>query len=365
MSPSALRCSQCRSGWRASGSRRSEGAQIARWSKPDAWFSRRVPGVDPLQSLELPRFHRASSSAALWSTSVPFRVRPVFPIGSAEPSANDLIERTGDRMRRREFIGLVGGAAASPLAAAAQAPERSFRIGWLGNTDAREWAEWRGREFREGLRDLGYIEGKNLRFELRFAEGDHSRLPALAGELAALNVDVIVTHGGGVFAARQTTSTIPIVFAAGAAEGLVSSLAHPGGNISGSTFFSEELLAKRLEMLEEIAPSLARAGLLLLRAKFPAARSQMTLMIETVRAAAEALKIEVFPIEVNGPEEFESAFATWDEKRIGGLIISDDAQFNTNSAAGAIAALAAARRLPTVGRLELARPADSSAMAST
>ena len=174
MSPSALRCSQCRSGWRASGSRRSEGAQIARWSKPDAWFSRRVPGVDPLQSLELPRFHRASSSAALWSTSVPFRVRPVFPIGSAEPSANDLIERTGDRMRRREFIGLVGGAAAWPLAAAAQAPERSFRIGWLGNTDAREWAEWRGREFREGLRDLGYIEGKNLRFELRFAEGDDS-----------------------------------------------------------------------------------------------------------------------------------------------------------------------------------------------
>ncbi len=258
-------------------------------------------------------------------------------------------------MRRREFIGLVGGAAAWPLAAAAQAPERSFRIGWLGNTDAREWAEWRGREFREGLRDLGYIEGKNLRFELRFAEGDSSRLPALASELAALNVDVIVTHGGGVFAARQATSTIPIVFAAGGAEGLVSSLAHPGGNITGSTFFSEELLAKRLEMLKEIAPSLARAGLPLLRAKLPAERSQMTLMIETVRAAAEALKIEVFPIEVNGPEEFESAFATWDEKRIGGLIITDDAQFNTNSAAGAIAALAAARRLPTVGRLELAK----------
>ena len=259
-------------------------------------------------------------------------------------------------MRRREFIGLVGGAAAWPLAAAAQAPERSFRIGWLGNTDAREWAEWRGREFREGLRDLGYIEGKNLRFELRFSEGDSSRLPALAGELAALNVDVIVTHGGGVFAARQATSTIPIVFAAGGlAEGLVSSLAHPGGNITGSTFFYQELLAKRLEMLDEIAPSLARVGLQLLRTKLPAERSQMTLLIETVRAAAEALKIEVFPIELNGPEEFESAFATWDEKRIGGLIITDDAQFNTNSAAGAIAALAAARRLPTVGRLELAK----------
>ncbi len=107
-------------------------------------------------------------------------------------------------------------------------------------------------------------------FELRFAEGDESRLPALASELVALNVDVIVTSGPALFAPRQATSTIPIVTASGGdlvGLGLVSSLAHPGGNITGLTFFIAELFAKRLEMLEQIAPSLARAGLLLLRTK--------------------------------------------------------------------------------------------------
>ena len=123
-------------------------------------------------------------------------------------------------MRRREFIGLVGGAAAWPFAAVAQTPERVFRIGWLGTTSARLWTtgarlwtEGLGEDFREGLRDLGYVEGKNLRFELRFAEGDDSRLPALAGELATLKVDVIVTYGKGAYYARQATSTIPIVIA--------------------------------------------------------------------------------------------------------------------------------------------------------
>ena len=173
-------------------------------------------------------------------------------------------------MRRREFIGLVGGAAAWPFAAVAQAPERVFRIGWLGSeTDARLWTEGLGQDFREGLRDLGYVEGKNLRFELRFAEGDNSRLPALARELAALNVDVIVTYGKGVYYARQATSTIPIVIASAGdivGEGLISSLAHPGGNITGSLFFYAELLVKRLQMLKDVAPSLERAGLLVNRA---------------------------------------------------------------------------------------------------
>ena len=163
-------------------------------------------------------------------------------------------------------------------------------------------------------------------FELRFAEGDESRLPALASELVALNVDVIVTSGPALFAPRQATSTIPIVTASGGdlvGLGLVSSLAHPGGNITGLTFFIAELFAKRLEMLEQIAPSLARAGLLLLRTKLPADRSEMSHNIEVVRAAAEALKVELFPIEASGPEEFESAFATCNEKRIGGLVIAE------------------------------------------
>ena len=257
-------------------------------------------------------------------------------------------------MRRREFIGLVGGAATWPFAAAAQVPERIVTIGYLGITDARQWTEGFGRDFEEGLRELGYIEGKNLRFEFRYAEGDEARLPALASELAALNVDVIVTYAAGVFAARQATSTIPIVAAITGdivAAGLVSSLAHPGGNVTGSVFFVAELGAKRLQMLKGIAPSLARAGLLRLRGRIRADRSHYD---EVVRAAAEALKIELFLILVSGPEEFESAFATCDEKRIGGLVTSDEPQFITNSASGAIAALAAARRLPLLGPLELA-----------
>ena len=208
--------------------------------------------------------------------------------------------------------------------------------------------------FSEGLRGLGYIEGKNLRFEFRYARDDEARLPALAGELAALNVDVIVTYAAGVFCARQATSTIPIVAAITGdivAAGLVSSLAHPGGNVTGSVFFVAELGAKRLQMLKQIAPSTARAGLLRLRGGIRADRSHYD---EVVRAAAEALNIELFVILVNG-EEFESAFATCDEQRIGGLVTSDDVQFITNSGSGAIAALAAARRLPLLGPLELAQ----------
>jgi len=257
-------------------------------------------------------------------------------------------------MRRREFIASLA-AAAWPFATAAQTPERIFRIGFLGLTDARQWADGLGRNFREGLRDFGYVEGKNLRFDLRFSEGDDSRLPALAGELAALPVDVIVTYGKGVFAARQATSTIPIVFASFGdivGEGLVSSLAHPGGNITGSTFFYSELFIKRLQMLKDIAPSLERAGMLVNKA---VSLEEYKYYVEIIFAAAKPLKIQVFPIEVSGPKELESDFATYDEKRIGGLVVADIPQFQGDSAAGAIAALAAARRLPTVGTLQLVK----------
>jgi putative tryptophan/tyrosine transport system substrate-binding protein len=257
-------------------------------------------------------------------------------------------------MRRREFIGLLSGAAAWPFAAAAQAPERIVTIGYLSSAYARLWAAANGHAFREGLRDLGYIEGKNLRFELRFAEGDESRLPALARELVALEVDVIVTSGLGVYPARQATSTIPIVQAAGGdivASGLVASLAHPGGNVTGSTFFYSELMVKRLQMLKDIAPSLERVGLLVGKAPSPEEYSYYD--NKFIRAHAEPLKIELFAIEANGPEDFESAFATCDERRIGGLAVADSPHWATGSAAGAIAVLAAARRLPTVGPLEL------------
>jgi putative ABC transport system substrate-binding protein len=260
------------------------------------------------------------------------------------------------RVRRREFIGLIGGTAAWPFMAGAQVSERIVTVGYLGVGTARQWTEGHGRDFREALRDLGYIEGKNLRFEPRFAEGDDSRLPALARELVGLDVDVIVTYSSGVYAAQESTSTIPIVMATAGdliTPGLVSSLAHPGGNITGSTFFAPELLAKRLQMLKEIAPSLERACLLLLRSTLPAERSRQH-TVEVVQAAAEAVNVELFPIEASGPREFESAFATCAEERIGGLVASDVAQFTTLAAFGEIAALAVARRLPTLGSPGLA-----------
>src|SRR5262245_54847164 len=146
-------------------------------------------------------------------------------------------------MRRREFITLLSGAAVGwPVAANAQQAAKIARIGWLGqnlapNPEARE-------AFRQGLRDLGYVEGRNLVIEYRDAEGKNERLPALAAELVGLKVDVIVAPvTAAALAAKQATRTIPIVFAAGdpVREGLVTSLARPGGNVTGLAIFAPEL----------------------------------------------------------------------------------------------------------------------------
>src|ERR1700733_15170731 len=168
-------------------------------------------------------------------------------------------------MQRRGFIAGLAGAAAWPLAAHAQQPKRPARIGFLGLSSASEPAL---NNFRAGLRDLGYVEGRNLQIESRFAAGDEDRLPALAAELAALNVDVIVTYGTGNEAARHATTTIPIVTVGGpdvVALGWVRSLARPGGNFTGLTFFLPELMAQRLEILKEMVPPLTDAAVLLSR----------------------------------------------------------------------------------------------------
>jgi putative tryptophan/tyrosine transport system substrate-binding protein len=169
---------------------------------------------------------------------------------------------------RREFVRLLGGAGlALPFAARGQQAERLARIGYLGPTSASQLVGAID-AFSNGLRDLGYVEGRNLHIEYRFADGHEDRLPALATELVALNIDVIVTYGTGVFAAQRATATIPIVAAVApdlVALGVVASLSHPGGNLTGLTFFLPELMAKRLELLKEVVPSMARAGVLLLR----------------------------------------------------------------------------------------------------
>ena len=253
-------------------------------------------------------------------------------------------------MQRREFITLLGGAAAAwPFTAHAQQPAKLVRVGYLGLTSAFQQAS-RIDAFRAGLRDLGYVEGKNIQIEFRFAYEDNDRLPGLAAELAGLNVDVIVTYATGVAAAQRATATISIVMATygdAVAAGLVANLAHPGGNITGSTFFSPELMAKRLELLKELIPSMDRAGVLLFRGNDTNGPT-----LELMGNTATALRIGLQSLEVRGPTDFESTLSALADKQVGALVVSDHAFFVTH--ADAIAAFAAKHRLPSIGPLELA-----------
>ena len=165
-------------------------------------------------------------------------------------------------MKRREFISLLGGAAVAwPLAAHGQPSRKNYRIGFLGVFSHAEY----GRQvdaLRTGLRQLGYEEGKDIAIHYRWAEGKYERLHELATELAKLNVDVLVTHGTpGARAAKQATSTIPIVAISGdpVEAGLVASLARPGGNLTGVAFFFAEICAKRVELIKEAIPTLTQS----------------------------------------------------------------------------------------------------------
>src|SRR5260370_29885495 len=170
-------------------------------------------------------------------------------------------------MRRRDFITLIGGAlAAWPLVTRAQQSDKLFRIGFLGLVGANGLPE-RMKAFRDGLRALGHEEGRDIVIETRWANGHYERLPGLLAELIASKVDVIVTHGTpGAQAAKQATTTIPIVVAVvgdALSSGIVSNLARPEANVTGSTYFMPELAAKRLEILKEALPNLSTVGVML------------------------------------------------------------------------------------------------------
>jgi putative tryptophan/tyrosine transport system substrate-binding protein len=253
----------------------------------------------------------------------------------------------GGGMRRREFITLLGGAAVAwPLAVGAQqTADKVHRIGLLSSVTAAGYAR-QLEALRQGLRELGYIEGKNLVIEYRWAEGKYDRLAELAAELVRLKVNLIVTHGTpGSRAAKQATTTIPIVIAVSGdavATGLVQSVARPGGNITGATFFFPELNAKRLEILKEGVPHISRVGVLL-NPSNPAT----LLAFKAMEVAAASLNLELHRFEVRGPDEFASAFSAMVERRVEAVEIIDDPMLIAN--APWIADFAMRSRLPAIG----------------
>ena len=252
-------------------------------------------------------------------------------------------------MRRREFIGLVVYATASPIAGRAQTTAKVARIAFLGVASASEWAS-KVEALRAGLRNLGYIEGKNIVIEFRWAEGQYDRLPALARELLGQNVDVLVTQSTpGVRAAKEATATLPIVIAAvgdAVAVGLVESISHPGGNITGSSFFVPELASKRLGLLKEAFPSLKRVGVL----HNPVGIARTPTWQNAMKAAAKSLSIELSEIPVREPHELDAAFASAAHNGIDAITVNEDPVLVGNAVA--IVEMVARQRLPSIGFLE-------------
>lgn len=226
-------------------------------------------------------------------------------------------------MRRREFLGLVGGAAVWPLASYAQ--QTIPRIGILtpGSADSSDTSLRPLNAFINALHELGYVEGKSIALERKFADGDVDRLRALATELAGRPVDVIVANSTpAARAAKQATTTIPIVAISMAdpiEDELVASLARPSGNLTGTTFLGPELVSRRLQLLKELVPRLSRVAVLW----HPRAYGERTMagMVKEIESAAPTLGTKLQFVPVAGPDDFERAFAAMAEERPDALIV--------------------------------------------
>ena len=248
-------------------------------------------------------------------------------------------------MQRREFIGLIGGAAAWPLAARAQQPAgRVYRVGYL-SIGAREQTLYATKAFEEGLRSLGYRIGENVVIEYRFANAEIERLPALAADLVRIGVDIIIAAGGNpaTDAAMKATTIIPIVMTTvvdPVGAGIVASLARPGGNVTGlAVDAGGEILGKRFELLKETLPNLSRVGILF-NPDVAVNRSRLTSMAEPARV----LGLTLVPVEARGLNALEQAFAIMVKERAQAFVVQGDSvMFNYR---GQIAEMALRNRLP-------------------
>jgi putative ABC transport system substrate-binding protein len=250
-------------------------------------------------------------------------------------------------MIRRTFISLLGGAAAAwPLAARAQQASKVYRIAFF-TAGSLEGAPAL-RAFVEGLKQLGWIEGNNITIEYRYADNRLDRLPELAAELVRLNVDVIVAAGTlAPLAAKRATATIPIVMTAAGdpvGAGLVATLARPGGNVTGLSLMAPDLGGKRLELLKEIVPELARVAVV-----WNAANPYPALVFKETENAARQLKIEVQSLEVRTPDDMNSALEAAMRKKVDGLISVEDPL--TQTLRKQIAEFAIKNRLPAMSGL--------------
>jgi len=243
-----------------------------------------------------------------------------------------------------KLLAVILALVSAPLSAGAQSVAGKMpRVGVLGVTSAAGYAR-QVEAMRQGFRDLGYVEGQNIVIEYRWAEGRYDRLPALAAELIHLQPDVIVTSGTGTRVLKEATTTIPIVMAVGGdavASGLIASLARPGGNITGSTFFGPELSAERLEMLKSAVPRLARVAVLL------NPDSNYGVDFEMVKKTAAALTVELLEAPARSPHEFDDAFALMLRRRADGLVVLSDSMLVANMRR--LGELSAAKRLPGAG----------------
>jgi putative ABC transport system substrate-binding protein len=246
-------------------------------------------------------------------------------------------------MRRREFLLLLATNMITARAARAQQKTMPV-IGWLSGVSPAPYASFLA-AFRQGLSEAGYVEGQNMTVEYRWAEGNFDRLPALATDLVGRKVDLIVTNGGNVsaLAAKNATSSIPIVFVAGndpVEEGLVSSLARPGGNLTGVTLFATELWGKRVELISELAPE-ARTLAQLVNPKWPGAEHATAAVQEAARAKGLALRI----LKASTERDIDAAFASLVDFHAGGLLVGDPTYLGRIEQ---IVALAARYAVPTV-----------------